>query len=365
MKILIDNGRMRSARTGLGQVAVQFAAALGRARAADMDFLFLTHPAFGDFADIAADSGIAHVKGKFSLLDKIRRLANKNVFPYYWDGNDHQARHALHRNHLVIPPSDKTPFVLTLHDMHFMTGGKKSVRRNLGRLQDSVRRASEVCFISNFAKQITEQDVDLGGKPTSVIYNGVDKPQNPVRPQWFENTMRPFLFSVAQISPYKNYESMPAVMRHLPNMDLILAGKKHPLAYPPLQAAIRREQVSGRVFVPGLISEGEKAWLLRECSGFVFPSLREGFGMPIIEALHFGKPVFCFDNTALPEVGGEHVFYWQNDDPKAMAEFVAQTLAAPTDDSAAAQRMQWASRFSWDNNAAAYIGIYRRLCAKS
>ena len=107
MKILIDNGRMRSARTGLGQVAVQFAAALGRARAHDMSFLFLTHPAFDDFADIAADSGIAHVRGKFSLLDKIRRIANKNVFPYYWDGNDHQARHALHRNHLVIPPATK------------------------------------------------------------------------------------------------------------------------------------------------------------------------------------------------------------------------------------------------------------------
>ena len=363
MKILIDNGRMRSARTGLGQVAVQFAAALGRARAHDMDFLFLTHPAFGDFADIAADSGIAHVKGKFSLLDKIRRLANKNVFPYYWDGNDHQARHALHRNHLVIPPSDKTPLVFTSHDMHFMSGDAGHIRRNLPRFLQTVKRADIVAFISEYSRRIAAEHADLGGKETCVIYNGVDKPQNPVRPQWFENTMRPFLFSVGQIETYKNYHCMPAVMNGLPEMNLILAGKFKTEATALLKDAIRREPSGGRVFLPGSIGEGEKAWLFRECSGFVFPSLREGFGMPIIEALHFGKPVFCFDNTALPEVGGEHVFYWQSDDPKAMAELVAQTLAAPTDDSAAAQRMQWASRFSWDNNAAAYIGIYRRLCA--
>ena len=82
--------------------------------------------------------------------------------------------------------------------------------------------------------------------------------------------------------------------------------------------------------------------------------------MPVIEAFHFGKPVFCFANTALPEVGGEHAHYWQNQEAKKMAELVREKIASPDSDTIAA-RQKWALSFSWDKNAAAYIDIYRRL----
>ena len=122
-----------------------------------------------------------------------------------------------------------------------------------------------------------------------------------------------------------------------------------------------------RVILPGAIDEAEKAWLLAHCAGFVFPSLREGFGIPVVEALHFGKPVFCFRNTALPEAGGEAAYYWRDESPPTMAELVAQTLAAEESDSAraplAAARQKWAARFSWAQNAASYLDIYRRLSA--
>ena len=133
------------------------------------------------------------------------------------------------------------------------------------------------------------------------------------------------------------------------------------LFYALLEDAINREKMQERIFVSGKISDGEKAWLLQECKGFVFPSLKEGFGMPIIEALHFGKPVFCFDNTALPEVGGEVAFYWKNSEPKEMADLILANISETANSEIVNERQQWAAGFSWDKNAAAYMDIYRKL----
>ena len=74
------------------------------------------------------------------------------------------------------------------------------------------------------------------------------------------------------------------------------------------------------------VSEAEKAWLLAHCRAFVFPSLLEGFGLPPIEAMGFGKPVIVARRTALPEVCGEAAAYWDDFDPQAMRAVVQACL---------------------------------------
>ena len=235
MRVLIDNGRIRSGATGLGQVSLQFAAALCRAQSAadnsacspdsPINFQFLTHPAFAEFAAAAAQTGATHLKGKFSPWNKLRRIFNKNIFPYSYDGDEHDIRHALHRQHLDIPARDTKPFVLTSHDMHFMYDHERRIRRDLPRLKESINRADFIAFISRYSRDITAQNIDISGKEIAIIYNGVDKPQNPERPPWFRDEMRPFLFSVAQIAAHKNYHILPPMMRHLPGTNLVIAGK--------------------------------------------------------------------------------------------------------------------------------------------
>ena len=361
--ILVDCGRIRSGNTGLGQVIMQYADACMRNSNHDVDFRFLTHPAFYDFANHAEHIGATTVRAKFSVKNKIIRLFNKDVFPYVYQTQEHHVRHALHRQHLSIPNNDKKPFVLTSHDMHFMSEKPKHANRSLRQIKKTIARADCVVFISRYSHEITRQHVNLDGKETHVVYNGVNKPQNPQKPAWVDDNMRPFLLSVAQIERHKNYHIMPSVMSHLPDFNLILVGKKKKQAESLLREAIERENMQKRVFVPGSVSEGEKAWLMQHCHGFVFPSLKEGFGMPVVEALHFGKPVFCFNNTALPEVGGEFAFYWQNQEPKEMADLILDNISS--NESIIAARQQWAAGFSWDKNAAAYLDIYRRLTNNS
>lgn len=366
MKILIDNGRIRSIATGLGQVSAQFASALMRISPPDMQFQFLTHPKFNEFADLAARIGATHVKGRFSPLNKIRRVFDKRFFAYVYNGQQHSLRHALHRQHMTIPASDKSPFIFTVHDMHLLSGSPRSRKRNLRAMRETVARSDFVAFISQYSKNIASEHIDFANKETQIIYNGVDKPpeDNAKRPSWFQDSMRPFLFSIAQITEHKNYHILPPVMSRLPGYSLILAGKHKADGAPLLQESIARERLTDKVIVPGAIAENEKAFLLRECSGFVFPSLKEGFGMPVIEAFHYGKPVFCFANTALPEVGGDFAFYWQNQEPQEMADLIRENIFETPNAEDVQARQQWAQSFSWERNAEAYLNIYRKLTAK-
>lgn len=359
-RVLIDCGHIRNAYSGLGQVVCQYANALHKG-SADFSLQFLSHPRFHDFHAAMRNIDEDVLIPKFSLRGAIMRVLNKEWTRYGYKGRGHVLRHALHRNFYQIPTTDHTPFVLTIHDMHLLHDKPRRREQAIARLQKSVHRAAALGFISNYARSVTAEHIDFGEAEQHIIYNGINKPQKPQKPQWFDDTMLPFLFSVAQIAPHKNYHILPAMMGNIPRMHLIIAGRKKKYYAPQVEDAARRENTSARILLPGAINEGEKAWLLQHCTGFVFPSLREGFGMPLVEALHYGKPVFCFDNTALPEAGGKFAFYWQNNEPEEMADLIRDNIPNPPDPSVVAARQKWAAGFSWDKNAAAYMRIYRRL----
>ena len=371
MQVLIDCGRIRNDRVGLGEVAKQYAAALARS-GQDMDFLFLTHPKFKAFAQLAREIGVVHVRGKFSLRNKIIRLFDKEVFPYVYNGKSHDVRHALYGKHLDIPARDKKPFILTLHDMHFVNANPKGAPQVIRRLQKSVARADVVCFISKYAREIVAEYINLSGKETRIVYNGTEKPRNPRRPQWFKDEMRPFLLGISEVALHKQYHLVPPMLKHLPEMSLIVAGKQK-TGMSALSESIRQNDMGERVVTPGLINDEEKAFLLQECAGFVHPSSREGFGMPVVEALHYGKPVFCFPVTALTEVGGKCAFYWESETPAEMAELVAQCVetallraltASPPSSEILQARAAWAAEFAWDKNVSAYVELYKQLAGR-
>ncbi len=335
MLILIDNGRMRSDKSGLGQVAVQFTRALIRANPTDLLFQFLTHPAFANFASVAAEIGAEHIKGQFSLLSKLRRIVNKDIFPYYYHGKEHAVRHAVHRQHLTIPALDKNPFVLTLHDMYFLQGNKRSIDRAMRRIKNSINRADVVAFISKHAYDLTAEYFDFSGKQTAIIYNGTDKPTNPIRPAWFKDEMRPFLFSVAQIAKSKNYHIMPPplpVIASPTKTDLDIAEKLWGNSAPRILTIARLSPRKGidrtilavaansnikyivagdgvqrreleelaqhnnvNIKFAGAVDEQLKAALYATADVFILPARAEkndmeGFGIVYLEAAWFGLP---------------------------------------------------------------------------
>ena len=107
------------------------------------------------------------------------------------------------------------------------------------------------------------------------------------------------------------------------------------------------------------VSEAEKAALYAACRAFLFPSLCEGFGLPPVEAMRFGKPVFLSKLTSLPEIGGAAAFYWEMLEPEAMAAVVKKQLAAFDASPSQAERLkQHAARFDWERCVEEYLQYY-------
>jgi glycosyltransferase involved in cell wall biosynthesis len=92
----------------------------------------------------------------------------------------------------------------------------------------------------------------------------------------------------------------------------------------------------------------------------MFPSLTEGFGLPALEAMYFGRPVFLSNLTSLPEIGGEEAFYWHDFEPASMKRCVEQGLAN-FDAQAGARVRARALSFSWDRCTDEYLALYRQL----
>ena len=219
---------------------------------------------------------------------------------------------------------------------------------------------SSIFSISNFTKHEIENHLSVQNKSIQVIYNGVEsllnKPSE--KPSWLAET-NDFLFCVGNITAKKNFDVLLPMMKLLPNQYLIIAGNGESEYAHQMRKKIDEEKISN-VLMTGKISEVEKNYLMQNCKAFLFPSLLEGFGLPMIEAMSCGKPVFVSNLTSLPEIAADKGFYFENFDAQAMATFVEQKLATISK-SFSNELIIHASKFQWHANAEKYIEVYRKL----
>jgi glycosyltransferase involved in cell wall biosynthesis len=271
--------------------------------------------------------------------------------------------HCVHQDSRYLPRRRSTRLLLTIHDLNFLqkySGWRRSAR--LRALQRRIDRADAITFISEFTERTVREHLRLGGKRTQVVYNGNSLRRFPgaARPGFAPSG--PFLFTIGIIGPKKNFHVLVPLLRELPGRSLVVAGNaSSPYAQAILRAA-REAGLEKRVILPGNVTDEAKYWLFANAEAFVFPSLAEGFGLPVIEAMSLGKPVFLSTRTSLPETGGREAFYWDDFDPAAMREVYERGMAAVRADPGKAERLrEWAGRFSWERAARDYLALYAEL----
>ena len=114
--------------------------------------------------------------------------------------------------------------------------------------------------------------------------------------------------------------------------------------------------------MPGEVSDGDRQWLYENCEAFLFPSLAEGFGFPVLEAMQAGKPVFCSRRTSLPEVVGEDAFYFDSFESDAMFDVCRRGLEESRVAVDFSSRLKTrAARYSWEASAQGYARVYGQL----
>lgn len=270
--------------------------------------------------------------------------------------------HLPYQNAEIKPPNKNIPLVYTIHDLNFLHQGKslRSQRRRMRKLLKESQRATFITTISNFCKQEIEQYLQPK-VPVKVIYNGIYlQPPVTTQPAFIPN--EPYLMTLGDVYKKKNFMSLVKMLVHVPEYPLVIVGRGSKEYATELKKCAQRLKLDSRVILTGAVTEAEKTWIYQNCEAFLFPSLAEGFGLPVIEAMRCGKPVFLSQLTALPEVGGQEAYYFENFEPLHMAEVLIKGLQDFKNDRQKSQRLiRWSQQFNWDHAAQQYVEVYRRL----
>ncbi len=346
--VFIEMKKLKTLHSGLGQYCLHLGRALSKQASPDLDYTFyVPAPCQGVF-------GSAH---HYKASSELHKLLPVSLKPYaIW--------HCTHQEAL-LPSLPASKVILTIHDLNFLERDISALKkkRYLSLVQNRVDRAAAITVISEYTASVVKEHLRLPAVPFKLIYNGTNMEAFPdaIRPPFL--AQGEFLFSIGIIGPKKNFGVLLPLLKARPGLKLVLAGiNTHSYAQQIRQEAIQLG-VEDQLIMPGPVDDATRYWLYKNCLAFVFPSLSEGFGLPAVEAMSLGKPVFLSYRTSLPEIGGPEAYYWHNFTPaymidvfeKGMQEFTLQGTAKEE------RLKQWASRFSWQKAAQSYIELYRSL----
>jgi len=252
--------------------------------------------------------------------------------------------------------------IVTLHDLNFLLH-PEWYSRSFRLAYDlcalpGLRRCARVVTISNYVRKQTEDVLNIGEKRLGMIYNGV-KPMRAVAP-WSGN----YLFAAGSLQPHKNLARLIRAFREIqgayPGLELLVAGRQQPRF--STDPSLAEMLSTPGVRLTGYLSEEELSNAYAGARAFCYPSLEEGFGLPILEAMTLGCPVLTSNVSCLPEIAGPAVQV----DPVSVASITAglrQLLDLPAGERGAMIEAgrKWAERFSWRAAAQGYLGIYQSM----
>ena len=234
----------------------------------------------------------------------------------------------------------------------------------------SVRRADHVITIS----EATRQDlIDLYHTPPekiTALYPGVAAEFQPITDparlaqvrQTYGLGERPFVLSVSTIQPRKNYGRLVQAFAQIdPPFTLVIAGSKG-WHYDEIFAEVSRLGLAGRVIFPGFVAEADLPALYSAASLFAYPSLYEGFGLPLLEAMACGTPVVASNRSSLPETVGQAGLLVDPYNVEALAAAMQQILADPSLRQHLIQAGQaQAQKFTWSDMGEKLVALYRKI----
>ena len=284
-----------------------------------------------------------------------RRLLLENG-PVTWHAP--QLFHGLNQR---LPHHKRSPSVATFHDL-FVLSAEYSSAEFRQRFAEQARHAADcadlIIAVSQFTASQVQNHLEVPASRIRVVPHGVDVPNTPI-----EDDLRlPIILHLGAIQKRKNLVRLvEAFSQAPPEWELHLVGS---MGYgsDEVLAAIDRSPHRARIRTPGYLSAAALETAYQTASIFAFPSLDEGFGIPVLEAMAHGLPVVTSNRSALPEAAGGAACLVDPEDTGALGAALKELCEDP------ALRAQWRARglarargCSWQQAVDATWRVYQEL----
>ncbi len=229
------------------------------------------------------------------------------------------------------------PLVVTIHDLAYLYFPQEFLKKDLYKLENwtkySVTKAKHIIAVSKSTKKDLMKEYNLPEEKIQVIYNGFEKETSNLQPhtlnilQTHELEKEKYVLYVGTIQPRKNIRFLIQAFKKFhdksPEYKLVLTGKKGWL-YEQIYEEVDKQNLQDSVIFTGYIPDEDVIELYKNAFCFVFPSLYEGFGIPLLEAMSYNCPVISSFAASLAEVGGDACMYF---DPKTDRDLIDDLLS--------------------------------------
>jgi glycosyltransferase involved in cell wall biosynthesis len=277
---------------------------------------------------------------------------------------DHRGADVVYSVAMTGPLRSRAARVVMVPDVIWLThpdpGERATVRLWRALVPRVAQRSDRVIALSAATRRELVARLRLDAARIDVVPLGRDEPRaNPTPEPELRARLRlgdgPILLAVSAAKAHKNLprlvQAMPDLLSDYPHAILVVPGNPTALRH-TVESLARGLGVDGSVRFPGWVDAPDLEGLYAACACAVFPSLAEGFGLPVLEAMARGAPVACSDASSLPEVGGEAVVYFDPLRPPDIAQAVRRLL----EDAVLRERLRRAGEarsreFSWQRTA--------------
>ncbi|NAW51251.1 glycosyltransferase [Elizabethkingia argentiflava] len=354
-KVLIDLERLRYPNSGIANVFRNLAKGL-RGHTDDLQIEL-----FGPKDEFS--------KHQFGFKEVSRKTWHKFLVPF---SHRYGIIHVSHQFSSYFNGNHKSGVkIVTLHDLNFLHEHIKNKKKYIDKVNDNIRYADYIVCISDFVKQDFIKNQSLFAleklKEVVTIYNGLHFPDKKddsisLKERFEDLDSQGYLLNIGVLFPKKNQLSLIKMLPYTTyHLVLIVSDSKAEYELELLNE-VKRLKLEKRVHIFRNVSEQDKNILIQHCAALCHPSLAEGFGIPVIEAMYLGKPVFLSTLTSLPEIGGEYACYFKDFDPQNMAQTLEEGLYKYKDQPELQQQIiDWSLHFDYKIMAKNYLNLYHKI----
>lgn len=354
LRVAFDIGPLFGERTGIGFAVDAMHTALQERGDVELhDYLVSFRARVGDGYRLPIPAALAH--RLWANLDRPR--ADRWL----------KGATVVHGTNYVVPPST-LPRLVSVYDCWFLKH-PNDARPAVVRAGQVLRRAvasGAVVHTSSHASAQTIGDLLPGARVATIHLGALSLPQPPTRPPIDDLQGAPFIVAIGALERRKNLPVLVRAFGELtsahPELHLVLAGSAGDDRDAIDAAVDALGTASKRVSFTGRVDEDARSWLLHHASVLAYPSLDEGFGFPLLDAMQASVPIVASNAGSIPEVAGDAALLSESSDVAALA---ANLQAALTDSEVRARLVgagnaRW-PEFSWTRCAAELVEVYARL----